>query len=124
MPIYDKSCSKIRSLLFLCFLVAVSAMKDASAGLADPHYSVQVGDVEIVNDGTNNAIYVRGVFTPALPCPIQGFVYFAADAFEKEMTSMIVTAKATGRTLTYTHSYCLSSGASSGYSRGNGVVLQ
>jgi hypothetical protein len=112
------------SLLCLCIGLVIAPMTDAIAGLGDPHYSLQVGDMEIVNDGTNNAIYVRGTFTPALPCPIQGFVYFAADPFEKEMTGMIITAKATGRNLTYAHSYCMSSGAATGYSRGNGVVLQ
>lgn len=112
------------SLLCVCFGLVVVPMRDAVAGLGDPHFSVQVGDMEIVNDGTNNAIYIRGTFTPALPCAIQGFVYYAADPFEKEMTAMIVTAKAAGRNITYAHSYCMNSGAATGYSRGNGLVLQ
>ena len=41
---------------------------------------LQVAEIEIVNvnDGTANAnaIYVRGSFSPALPCPTQGFTCF------------------------------------------------
>jgi hypothetical protein len=116
--------SKYFSLVCLCLGLAIAPMTSAIAALGDPHYTAQVTEMEIVNDGVNNAIYVRGTFTPPLPCPIQGFVYFAADPFEKELTAVIVTAKAAGRSITYAHSYCMNSGASTGYSRGNGVVLQ
>jgi hypothetical protein len=105
-------------------VVALLVASLAYAGLSDPHYDVQVGEVEIVNDGTNNAIYVRGIFTPALPCPVQGFVYLSTDPFEKEVTSLLLTAKATGKTVRYVHVYCISGGASDGYSRGNGFVLK
>ena len=96
----------------------------ANAALADYHFDVQVTDIEVVNDGTNNAIYVRGSFTPALPCQVQGFVYFATDPFQREVTAMLLAAKSTGRSVSFVHSYCVSSGASNGYGRGNGYVLK
>lgn len=83
---------------------------------------LQVAEVEIVNlnDGTANAnanaIYVRGNFSPALPCPTQGFVMFPSDPFLKEVMAMLLMAKSTGRPVSFTNVYC----HSTGYGRGNG----
>jgi hypothetical protein len=95
-----------------------------SAALSDFHYDVQVTDIEIVNDGTNNAIYVRGGFTPALPCAVQGFVFYSSDPYQKEISALLLTAKATGRSASFVHAYCISSGAANGYGRGNGYSLK
>ena len=96
----------------------------ASATLADLHYDVQVTDIEVVNDGTYNAMYVRGAFTPALPCPVQGFFLFPTDPYQKEVTAMLMTAKLTGRSVSFVHAYCMAGGPANGYSRGNGYVLK
>ena len=75
-----------------------------------------------MNDGTTtgNAIYVRGSFSPALPCPTQGFVMFASDPFLKEVMAMLLMAKSIGRPVSFTNVYC----HDSGYGRGNGYVLK
>jgi hypothetical protein len=115
----------MKTSLIANLLISVATVPSfAHAALSDPHYAVQVADIEIVNDGTNNAIYVRGTFTPTLPCSVQGFVYFANDAFQKDVTAILLVAKSTGRPVSFTHSYCISGTASNGYGRGNGYVLK
>jgi len=117
---------KFSSLLSKIFVaLAAFCATAAFALLTDTHWTAQVGDVEVVtDDAAHAAIYVRGVFAPALPCPIQGFVLVSTDPYQKEMFSMILMAKATGRPITFTHTYCFTSGPHAGYSRGNGIVLQ
>jgi hypothetical protein len=104
--------------------LAVLAITPALAGLSDPRYELQVGDIEVVNDGVNNGLYVRGSFSPTLPCPVQGFVAYAAEPYLKEVMAMLLTAKASGRAVSFVHVYCVGSGAAVGYSRGNGYVLK
>lgn len=55
---------------------------------------------------------------------MQGFVYFPSDPLQKEVTSLLLTAKATGRTMSYVHAYCFTTGFWNGYSRGNGLVIK
>lgn len=85
---------------------------------------MQVAEIEVVNmnDGTatGNAIYVRGSFSPALPCPAQGFVMFPSDPLLKEAMALLLMAKSTGRPVSFTNVYC----HASGYGRGNGYVLK
>ncbi len=81
---------------------------------------LQVAEIEIVNDGAANAIYVRGSFSPALPCPTQGFVMFSSDPFLKEVMAMLLMAKSTGRPVSFTNVYC----HATGYGRGNGYILK
>lgn len=108
----------------LAALAVVSLQLPVRAGLSDPHWDVVISDIEIVNDGTNNAIYARGTFAPTLPCPVQGFVYFSTDPFAKEVTAILIAAKTSGRSVSFAHAYCMNGGASNGYGRGNGYVLK
>lgn len=101
--------------------LALVAIVPAIASPFDPR-DMQVGEIEISNDGTSNAIYVRWTFTPALPCPMEGFVYWAGDAHQKEITALLLTAKPTGRTASFVHVCSVGAGsASSGYSRATGT---
>ena len=102
----------------LC-ISSVLAAASASSGLAFAN-DVQLTEIEAINDGTNNGIYIRGVFTPALPCATQGFFLISSDPFEKETVAMLLTAKATGRNVGFTFVYC----HANGYGRGNGYVLK
>ena len=113
-----------RVLLGCALLVFALSPRPAHAALQYAYWDFQVTEMEIVNDGTNNAVAVRGTFTPALPCPVQGFVYFPSDPLQKEVTSLLLTAKATGRTMSYVHVYCFTTGFWNGYSRGNGLVIK
>lgn len=113
-----------RVLGFVCVvLMCIGPSSSTNAALTDAQYVAQISAIEIVNDGTNNAIYVRGTFTPTLPCATQGFFVVQSDPFEKEIVAMLFTAKTSGRSISYTHVYCVSGGISDGYSRGNGFVL-
>lgn len=100
---------------------AVAALLACSSVVAT---ELQVAEIEIVNvnDGTTNgnAIYVRGSFSPALPCPTQGFIMFPSDPFLKEVMAMLLMAKSTGRPVSFANAYC----HATGYGRGNGYVLK
>ena len=111
------------SRFFVLVLIFLTPTLSTHAALTDTHYVVQISAIEVVNDGTNNAIYIRGTFTPALPCAVQGFFLVSTDPFEKEIVGMLLLAKASGRSASYTHNYCVSGGVSDGYSRGNGFLL-
>lgn len=102
--------------VLLAFISSAPFIPLASAA----QYEVRVAEIEIVNDGSNNAIYVRGTFTPAIPCPIQGFFITAADPFQKEIAAMLLSAKVSGSTVAYTHVYC----HQNGYGRTNRYVLK
>jgi len=88
-------------------------------------FTVTISQVEVNYDLTNastygsDVIFVRGTFTPALPCAVQGFFLTPTDAFLNQMVATLLLAKATGKTITYTHVYC----HSNGYSRGNSLIL-
>lgn len=96
--------------------------------MAASPYIVQISQIEMNNNGlyvdgngvAQAAIFVRGTFTPALPCAQQGFFIIASDPFEKETLAMLLAAKAAGTTIGYTHVYC----NTNGYSRGSVIVMQ
>lgn len=98
----------------------------ATEALAAP-YTVQVSEVEMNNNGlyfdaSGNAapaIFVRGTFTPALPCAQQGFFLVAADPFFQATLAIILSAKATGAPVGFTHVYC----HANGYSRGSAMSV-
>ncbi len=98
------------------------------AGALAAPYTVQVSEVEMNNNGlyidaSGNiapAIFVRGTFTPVLPCAQQGFFLIANDPFFQETLAIILSAKATGTPLGFTHVYC----HANGYSRGNTMSVQ
>lgn len=103
----------------LSILASGLASLAMQAAFASQH-EVQVSEIEVINDGTNNAIYVRGTFSPSVPCPTQGFFFLSADPFQKELSAIMLTAKMTGRAVSYAHVYC----HANGYSRGNGYILK
>ena len=92
----------------ISFATTVATLLACSSAMAA--IELQVAEIEIVNlnDGTTNgnAIYVRGSFSPALPCPTQGFIMFPSDPLLKEVMAMLLMAKSTG------------------YGRDNGYVLK
>lgn len=111
-----------RSMRALATLLLLSAAPAAAEfDVVWPNqYTVSITGVTIVADGVNNQIAVTGVFTPALPCATQGFFLLSSDAHFKESYSMLLTAKATGSAMKYSHIYC----HSNGYSRGHHFMLQ
>lgn len=114
-----------RSIMTAVVLVFTSTYSVASTTAP---YSVQISEVEVNNNGlyidangnAEPAIFVRGVFTPALPCPQQGFFLIASDPLLQETVAIIIAAKAAGTPLGYNHVYCYSNG----YSRGDVVSAQ
>ncbi len=116
-----------RAVVVTSMLAALLCCGLSGIALAAP-YSVQVAEVEMNNSGLyidangspQPAIFVRGVFTPALPCAQQGFFLTSADPFLQETLAIILTAKASGAPLGFTHVYC----HSSGYSRGSTISAQ
>lgn len=118
---------KLYKLLPAMLLMAL-ALSTTNTVAAAP-YTVQITQVEMNNNGlyvdssgtAQAAIFVRGTFTPALPCAQQGFFIIASDPFEKETLAMLIAAKVAGTPIGYAHVYCF---AANGYSRGNIVVLQ
>ncbi len=76
---------------------------------------VVVTQVLVVSDGTSNkGIYVRGTFSPALPCAIQGYFVAQTDVLEREIFSVSLTALALSRGISYTHVSCNAAGYSVG----------
>ncbi len=116
----------LRALIVTLALVVLGCSLSENA-LAAP-YSVQISEVEMNNNGLyvdangspQAAIFVRGVFTPALPCAQQGFFLTSSDPLFQQTLAIILTAKASGASLGYTHVYC----HSSGYSRGSTMSVQ
>lgn len=78
-------------------------------------HSVSIPGIKVVNDGSYDMVVVTGTFSPALPCPKQGFWIYPTESKFKEIYSMLLAVKATGGTLTYTFVYC----HENGYARGN-----
>ena len=99
----------------------------ASAGVVAAPYTVQVTEVEMNNNGlfidasgnAEPAIFVRGTFSPALPCAQQGFFLISGDPLLQYTLAIILTAKASGSPLGFTHVYC----HANGYSRGGTVSV-
>ena len=114
--------AQIRPAAWLAFWLGLS-----TASFAAP-YTVQIAQVEMNNnalyiDAAGNpepAIFVRGTFTPALPCAQQGFFLIAGDPFFDETIAILLSAKATGSPVGFTFVYC----HASGYARGNTFSTQ
>jgi len=51
------------------------------------------------NGSSEAAIFIRGVFTPALPCAQQGFFLTSSDPLFQQTLAIILTAKASGALL-------------------------
>jgi len=91
-------------------------------------YTVQISEVEINNNGLfvdasgnpQPAIFVRGTFTPTLPCAQQGFFLYANDPFLPETVAVLLAAKATGSPVGFTFIYC----TTNGYARGGTFSIQ
>jgi hypothetical protein len=99
----------------------------SSGALAAP-YSVQISEVEMNNNGLYTdttgtavpAIFVRGTFSPTLPCAQQGFFLVGSDPLFQSTLAIILSAKASGALLGYTHVFC----HPNGYSRGSTISSQ
>jgi hypothetical protein len=89
---------------------------------------VQISEVEMNNNGlyvdasgnAEPAIFVRGTFSPPLPCAQQGFFLINGDPLLQYTLAIILSAKASGALLGYTHGYC----HANGYSRGSTISSQ
>jgi len=111
------------------FLISTAALLISSLVWVPPcaaqATTVTISQIEINNDTSSgtayngNAVFVRGSFSPALPCASQGFFVASTDPFEKEIMATLLLAKASGRTVSFTFVYC----HSNGYARGNSYVL-
>lgn len=117
---------KMRCSVLYTSIVALAMM--CSVPCVAAPYTVQITDVEMNNTGLYTdangnpqaAIFVRGTFTPTLPCAQQGFFLLASDPLFAETIAIILTAKSSGTSLGYTHVYCYANG----YSRGSTVSAE
>ncbi len=86
-----------------CLLFAAMAAP-ASAGWL----TGTITDIKIVNDGSNNGVYVGTSFSTG--CSYNGFLMVSTDPYFDHIYAQIVTAKATGRQITIYTVYCHASG--------------
>jgi hypothetical protein len=111
----------IKKLLTSSLILGLAAVLPEAA-IAAP-YSVQITEIEMNNNGLYTdttgtpqpAVFVRGIFTPALPCAQQGFFLIASDPLFQETLAILLSAQARGAVVGYTNVFC----NPNGYSRGS-----
>jgi hypothetical protein len=84
-----------------------------------PLLSGTITKIETISTGTtsNDMVLVFGTFTTG--CTYSAFVLISSDNYFSQTYAAMLAAKVAGTTIQYDHVYCVTSGASAGYSRGD-----
>ena len=95
----------------------VIALIAASAPANAAWYSGTIADIKIVNDGSNDGVYIDTGFSTG--CTFNGFLIVSIDPYFQQIYAQLLTAKATGRQISI---YSVSCHAS-GYARSTVVYI-